>query len=70
VNGRIVISGTESTEASASLYDVRGRRINAIKLKRGMSNEIETNGVVNGVYLLKIEDQGMVQTMRIRVNNE
>lgn len=68
--GRIIVLGVTGSNAVATLYDVQGRKVSRTPLHGGSSNEIPTIGMANGVYLLKVEDKGMIQTQRIQVSNE
>ena len=67
--GQIRISGTISDKATASIYDVLGRKIGDYNLQKGSVNNISCSDFKNGVYLLNIKQDGKTFTRKIVVNN-
>ena len=51
----IRVSGLVNLPAQATVYDVNGRTITIKTLTSANENEIQLNGVSNGIYLLKIK---------------
>jgi len=69
VQGQIRISGSVSGNATASIYDVLGRKIGDYNLQKGSVNNISCSEFKNGIYLLNIKQEGKTYTRKIVVNN-
>ena len=67
--GQIRISGTISGKATASIYDVLGRKMGDYNLQKGSVNNISCSEFINGIYLLNIRMDGKTFTRKIVVNN-
>jgi hypothetical protein len=52
---------------TATLYDVQGRKLRTASL--GNTSTVSTQGLINGIYLLELKQQGNVAVKRISVNN-
>jgi len=67
--GQIRISGAIAGNATASIYDILGRKIGDYNLQKGSVNNISCSEFKNGVYLLNIKQDGKTFTRKIVVNN-
>ena len=67
--GQINILGVEASNATATLYDVQGRKMCSAKLNRGQINSTSTLGLLNGIYLLKVNQMGGSVTKKLSVKN-
>jgi hypothetical protein len=67
--GQIIISGTVTGQATATLYNVLGSKIREDNLREGSLNTIPSSCIRNGIYLLKINDQGGIFTRKIAIDN-
>jgi len=54
VNRIIYIQGVITEQATANLYDLSGRRVGTYQLQASDNNTLSPDGVVNGIYLLRI----------------
>ena len=63
----IVIDGKVSSKAVATLYDIQGRSIMVRNLEQGMRNTISAQGLVTGIYLLQVTDNGQQFSIKIPV---
>jgi len=67
--GQIRISGAIEGNATASIYDVLGRKIGDYNLQKGSVNNISCSDFKNGIYLLNIRQEGKTYTRKIVVKN-
>jgi hypothetical protein len=67
--GQINISGIESSNGMATLYDVQGRKLSTIKLNSRNANTISTSGLRDGIYLLRVNQAGGTITRKVTVKN-
>jgi hypothetical protein len=67
LDGEIRVSGIDLRGCTATLYDVQGRKLRTASL--GQINTVSTQGLINGIYLLELKQQGNVAVKRIPVNN-
>jgi hypothetical protein len=67
-NEKIVISGKVQGNAHAIVFDMMGRKIKELKLENAPINNISTNGMKNGIYILNIQHEGGLFTKKIPLN--
>jgi archaellum component FlaG (FlaF/FlaG flagellin family) len=67
--GQINISGVESSNGTATIYDVQGRKLSSIKLNSQNTNTISTEGLRDGIYLLRVNQVGETITRKVSVKN-
>jgi hypothetical protein len=64
-NGSIVIIGEVGSSAKAYLNDINGRILGTFNLKTGSRNTLPAEGLISGVYLLKINDGNKRDVIKI-----
>jgi hypothetical protein len=64
VRNEIYIKGEVSKDAKAHLFDIMGRKIGDFRLEPSDMNILRPE-VQNGVYIIRIEDRGMITTERL-----
>lgn len=67
--GKIIVWGEVKTGSTALLYDLQGRCLTGIQLNAGAVNCIPTTGIREGVYLLRLNQQGTTDTRKIAIND-
>jgi hypothetical protein len=70
VNRKIIIFGTGVQEAKAALFDMNGRKVGEYSMLKENRNEIEVQGLANGMYLLHIKGKGGTQVIKVPVVSE
>jgi|GEM_PF-3359711 len=68
-HGKIIINGPVSREAQFAVYGIDGRMMVKTMAANLNRNEIDTSGFPSGIYLVRIEDTGKLQTKKVIVNN-
>lgn len=68
-NGKIIINGPVSRDAKFAVYGIDGRMVVKTMAANINRNEIDASGFPNGIYLVRIEDTGKLQTKKVIVNN-
>lgn len=63
--GAIIIEGEVGDQAIATLYNVQGQRVRVQPLKKGSMNTISCPDLGNGIYLLKIQQDGESVTRKL-----
>lgn len=58
VKGAILIEGEVSDQAIATLYNLQGLRVHVQPLKKGLMNTFSCPNLMDGVYVLKIQQDG------------
>jgi hypothetical protein len=69
-DSRIYISGIVEGKADATLYDLMGRTVKSVRLENSMLNSIESSGLTNGVYMVKINHARGIFSQKVLVNNQ
>ena len=64
-NGTIIIEGAVSEQATATLYDVQGRKIRVKPLQKGLLNTFSCSDLLKGVYMLTIQQKGETVTRKV-----
>lgn len=64
----IIIEGGVSDGAIATLYNVQGVRMLVQRMQKGTQNEISCPDLMNGIYLLKIQQDGESVTKKLIKN--
>jgi hypothetical protein len=67
---RIYISGMVEGKADATLYDLMGRTVKSVRLENSMLNSIESSGLTNGVYMVKINHARGIFSQKVLVKNQ
>jgi trimeric autotransporter adhesin len=67
---RIYISGIVEGKADATLYDLMGRTVKSVRLENSMLNSIESSGLTNGVYMVKINHARGIFSQKVLVKNQ
>jgi len=65
VNGKIIIEGEISDQAIATLYDLQGLIVLVHQLQKGTFNTLLCSELMNGVYLLTIQQNGETMTRKL-----
>lgn len=65
INGVIIIEGEVAENAIASLYNLQGQKVLINPLQKGSMNMISFSGLMNGVYLLTIQQNGEAVTRKL-----
>jgi len=66
-NTEILVKGTVSNQAVATLYDIQGRVVLIKNLEEGSINSIATPNIKTGIYMLYVKDNNKVQGFKIPV---
>jgi hypothetical protein len=69
-DSRIYISGIVEGKADATLYDLMGRTVKSVRLENSVLNSIESSGLTNGVYMVKINHARGIFSQKVLVNNQ
>jgi hypothetical protein len=69
-DSRIYISGIVEGKADATLYDLMGRTVKSVRLENSMLNSIESSGLTNGVYMVKINHARGIFSQKVLVKNQ
>lgn len=64
-NDKLIIKGEISSKAVCAIYTLGGQKIVESRLKEGDLNTISIPATVNGVYIVKISDQGKISTHKV-----
>jgi len=62
-NTEIRIKGEVSKNAVAKVYDIQGRLMLTKNLEEGSLNIIETPNYKTGIYLLQVNDNGLINNL-------
>lgn len=54
IDKEIYIQGTVAVQSVANLYDLSGKRVGTYQLQASDNNTLNAEGIVNGIYLLRI----------------
>jgi len=65
VKGSIIIEGEVSDQAIATLYDLQGLKVLAHSLQKGSLNTLSCPDLMNGIYLLTIQQDGETVTKKL-----
>jgi len=65
VNGAIIIEGEVSDQAIATLYDLQGLKVLVHSLQKGSLNILSCPDLINGIYLLTIQQDGEIVTRKL-----
>jgi len=66
-NTEILVKGTVSNQAIATLYDIQGRIVLVKNLEEGSMNIIPTPNIKTGIYMLFVKDNNKIQGFKIPV---
>ena len=64
-NGAIIIEGEVSDQAIATLYDLQGLKVLVHSLQKGSLNILSCPDLMNGIYLLTIQQDGEIVTRKL-----
>jgi len=65
VNGTIIIEGEVNDQAIATLYDLQGLKVLVHSLQKGSLNILSCPDLINGIYLLTIQQDGEIVTRKL-----
>jgi hypothetical protein len=65
LKGAIIIEGEVNDQAVATLFNLQGLKVLEHSLKKGLSNALPCPDLQNGIYLLKIQHDGVTVTKKL-----
>lgn len=65
VKGAIIIEGEVSDGAIATLYNLQGLKVRVQSLQKGLLNTLSCPDLMNGIYILTIEQDGKTVTKKL-----
>lgn len=69
VQKELYIKGTISAGAILELYDLLGKKLSMHNLNPGELNIVNGNHLLNGIYIVKIINEGILKTDRVFIND-
>ncbi|MFV0592299.1 MAG: T9SS type A sorting domain-containing protein [Draconibacterium sp.] len=69
-NGKIIIDGTVSSKAQFAVYGMDGKLMTKSMATNSNRNEINVQNCPDGIYIVRIEDAGKLQTNKIIINKQ
>jgi len=64
-NGAIIIEGEVTNQAIATLYNLQGQKVRVKSLQKGSLNTLSCPELLNGIYMLTIQQNGDIVTRKL-----